>query len=114
MAAFDFPASPTVGQTYPANGVSYRWDGQAWVGGPALAATPMPFFMAHRSGAGNFALTLGATWYKLPLTTLLYNVGGFTLVSGSIQVPVAGYYLVGHSALVTTAAAGTGGYLSGA
>jgi hypothetical protein len=36
MAAFDFPASPTVGQIYTANGVSYTWDGQAWVGGPAV------------------------------------------------------------------------------
>lgn len=30
MAAFDFPASPTVGQTYTANGLTYTWDGTAW------------------------------------------------------------------------------------
>jgi hypothetical protein len=37
MAALDFPASPTVGQQYAApNGVTYQWDGAAWVvtGGP--------------------------------------------------------------------------------
>jgi|SRR5262245_7263285 len=31
MAAPDFPASPTVGQTYtPTSGLTYRWDGQVW------------------------------------------------------------------------------------
>jgi hypothetical protein len=37
MAALDFPSSPTVGQQYAApNGVTYQWDGAAWVvtGGP--------------------------------------------------------------------------------
>ena len=34
MAAFDFPSSPTVGQTYTLNGVTYKWDGVAWTGGP--------------------------------------------------------------------------------
>jgi hypothetical protein len=32
--AFDFPSSPTVGQTYTSGGVTYRWDGQGWGGGP--------------------------------------------------------------------------------
>ena len=30
MAAFDFPNSPTNGQTYTANGVTYTYDGTAW------------------------------------------------------------------------------------
>lgn len=30
MAALNFPASPIVGQTYTANGVTYKWDGSAW------------------------------------------------------------------------------------
>ena len=34
MAAFDFPSSPVVGQVFTQNGVTYRWDGQAWMGGP--------------------------------------------------------------------------------
>ena len=31
--AFDFPASPTVGQIFtdPPTGVTYEWDGQAWM-----------------------------------------------------------------------------------
>ena len=38
MAVLDFPSSPTLNQTYAApNGVTYQWDGAAWVttGGPA-------------------------------------------------------------------------------
>lgn len=36
--AFDFPTSPTVGDTYTSGGVTYRWDGVAWVGGPIVDA----------------------------------------------------------------------------
>jgi hypothetical protein len=32
MAALDFPSSPSVGQTYSANGRTWQWDGQSWVG----------------------------------------------------------------------------------
>src|SRR5215831_13178179 len=38
MAALDFPNSPTLNQQYAApNGVTYQWDGAAWIvtGGPA-------------------------------------------------------------------------------
>lgn len=30
MAALDFPSSPTVGQTYTANNITYKWDGVSW------------------------------------------------------------------------------------
>ena len=32
MAALDFPASPTLGQIYTANGKSWQWDGTTWQG----------------------------------------------------------------------------------
>lgn len=31
MAALDFPTSPTVNQTYTANGKTWRWDGTTWL-----------------------------------------------------------------------------------
>jgi hypothetical protein len=31
MAAFDFPASPTVGDTYTANNTTYQWNGTVWI-----------------------------------------------------------------------------------
>lgn len=30
MAAFDFPASPAVNDTYTANGVTFIWNGTSW------------------------------------------------------------------------------------
>ena len=40
--AFDFPASPTTGQVYTSGGVSYAWNGAAWVQGGASTAVPIP------------------------------------------------------------------------
>ena len=31
MAAFDFPSSPSVNQTYTANGVTWKWNGTVWM-----------------------------------------------------------------------------------
>ena len=31
MAAFDFPSSPSVNQTYTANGVTWKWNGTMWM-----------------------------------------------------------------------------------
>ena len=33
--ALNFPCNPTNGQTYEANGVTWQWDGTAWVVAPA-------------------------------------------------------------------------------
>ena len=30
MAAFDFPNSPSLNDTYTANGVSFKWNGTVW------------------------------------------------------------------------------------
>lgn len=32
--AFDFPNAPTVGQSYTSGGVTYKWNGLTWDGGP--------------------------------------------------------------------------------
>ena len=31
MSAFNFPASPSNGDTYTANGFTYEWDGSKWI-----------------------------------------------------------------------------------
>lgn len=36
MAAFDFPASPSVNDTYTANGVTYTWNGVSWSSVPEV------------------------------------------------------------------------------
>ena len=60
MASLDFPASPTVGQTYTANGSTWTWDGVSWLatnaagggGGPSVGAVQ---YFAENS-------TVGADW----------------------------------------------------
>jgi len=51
--AFQFPASPTVGQIFtPIAGVSYKWDGQGWV--PYSADLPAPLVGMNRIINGDF------------------------------------------------------------
>jgi hypothetical protein len=33
MSALDFPTSPTNGQIYTANNVTYTWNGTSWISG---------------------------------------------------------------------------------
>jgi hypothetical protein len=33
MAALDFPAAPSINDTYTANGKTWRWNGSSWIGG---------------------------------------------------------------------------------
>ena len=40
MAALDFPASPSNGQTYSANGLTYTWDGSSWRKGSSDGGVP--------------------------------------------------------------------------
>lgn len=39
MAAFNFPSSPTVGQTYTLNNVLWRYDGTRWINESATKLT---------------------------------------------------------------------------
>ena len=59
MAAFDFPTSPTIGQEYTANGVTFIWNGYAWDrkpvpggGGGGIPEAPIDGFPYVRSDAG--------------------------------------------------------------
>lgn len=87
MAALDFPANPTVGQQYAApNGVTYQWDGAAWVvtGGPpgqlwtgtATALTPTDTTKRvtipgpTASGSDQSAILLGTRTEKARVTAL--------------------------------------------
>lgn len=62
MAALDFPASPTVGQTYTANGQTWTWDGASWISSNEVVSS----FSAGTTGltpstATSGAVTLGGT-----------------------------------------------------
>ena len=59
MAALDFPGSPSNGQTYTANGLSYTWDGTAWRKGSSDSGVPSRF-IGMWSGAQN---AIPSGWY---------------------------------------------------
>ena len=59
MAALDFPGSPSNGQTYTANGLSYTWDGTAWRKGSSDSGIPSGCILLW-SGAAN---AIPSGWY---------------------------------------------------
>jgi hypothetical protein len=93
MAAIDFPASPTTGQTFSApNGVIYQWDSVKWViafapAGMVALKTNAPNAMAVSQWA-----TLTVSWASVD-----FNVGGGTWNGSQYTVPVAGLYKVDFS-----------------
>ena len=59
MAALNFPASPSVNDTYTANGQTYKWDGTLWV---PLAGDNLSALAGLAVTDGNFAVGNGSTW----------------------------------------------------
>jgi hypothetical protein len=56
MAALDFPASPTVGQTYVANGVTFVWDGVSWNSANSAAQSGV-FYENNTTVTANYTVT---------------------------------------------------------
>lgn len=59
MAALNFPASPSVNDTYTANGQTYKWDGTLWV---PLTGDNLSALAGLAVTDGNFAVGNGTTW----------------------------------------------------
>lgn len=63
MAAFDFPSSPTTGQVFTQNGVSFVWNGYAWVGNAQQAGPQTEQFFNLAAGATNLDIAV-PSWAK--------------------------------------------------
>jgi hypothetical protein len=66
MAALDFPGSPTNGQTYTANGVTFVFDGTAW----APNASAVALTSATASLSADVQLPISGTFYDGPGVSL--------------------------------------------
>lgn len=62
---FDFPSSPTIGQSYsPAGGQTYQWDGQAWVS-TGLLATASMIDRIYLAGASTWTKPAGLAYAEV-------------------------------------------------
>lgn len=64
MAALDFPSSPTVGQTYTANGLTYTWDGTSWDTNNTVSLSNVSGTLAIANGGTN------QTTYTSPVSSI--------------------------------------------
>ena len=79
MAALDFPGSPSNGQTYTANGLSYTWDGSAWRKGSSIEVVPAGsrmLFQQTSAPAGWTKVTSGVNNRALRLVSGTAGTGG--------------------------------------
>jgi hypothetical protein len=83
MAALDFPSSPTIGQTYTANGNSWQWDGSSWnailvadLGSVAgtLSASNGGTGLTSPGTSGNVLTSTGSAWISSAPAAVAYRL----------------------------------------
>lgn len=93
MAAIDFPASPTTGQTFTApNGVIYQYDGVKWV--VAFSPTGMVSF---KTNAINGQTIAQWTEFTVSWASIDFNNGGGVWDGTTYTVKTAGLYMLDWS-----------------
>ncbi len=81
MAALDFPSSPTVGQTYTANGRTWQWDGVSWNSfNTIVAAGSNTQIQFNNSGA--FGASSNLTWNGTTLSTAGLSASSTVTING--------------------------------
>lgn len=89
MAALDFPSSPTLNQTYTANGGTWRWDGTTWVSANILPVASGGTGTTTSTGTGSVVLNDNATFINTTtfadgpssITVLPFNGGSNEIAS---------------------------------
>ena len=112
--AYDFPASPTTGQTFsPSGGPVYTWNGYAWTASSVVNAVPM-LRQVFVSGSGTYTKSTAAVSIEVEL------VGGGAGGNSGNQIAGAvggnttfGSLIANGGGVGATAAAAPGGVASG-
>ena len=103
--AWDFPNSPTTGQTFtPAGGPTYVWNGYAWATG-AVAGRP-PTVQTFLSGSGTYVSPPGVVWLDVLCVGGGAGGGGAT---GNGATPPGGTGTAGGNTTFGSLTAGGGG-----
>jgi hypothetical protein len=101
VAALDFPSSPTVGQTYTANGRTWQWDGVSWNSfNTIVAAGSNTQIQFNNSGA--FGASSNLTWNGTTLSTTGLSVSSTVTINGGTANGVG--YLNASKVLTTGSA----------
>ena len=89
MAALDFPASPTLNQTYTANGRTWTWDGTSWNSTPisnvivSVVGTANEITATTVSGTTTLSLPSALTFTGKTITGGTFNSGAFNGTVGA-------------------------------
>ena len=111
MAALDFPASPTLNQTYTANGRTWTWDGTSWNSTPisnvivSVVGTANEITATTVSGTTTLSLPSALTFTGKTITGGTFNSGAFNGTVGATTAATGAFTTV----TATTPIAGTSG-----
>ena len=84
MPAINFPAAPSLNQTFTAGAITYTWDGEKWLAGVAAGAagatgaTGLTGTAGAQGATGATGLTGGATYSVTNSGASAYTINGNT------------------------------------
>lgn len=99
MTALNFPSSPTLGQTYTANGGIWEWNGTAWVSKNILGITIGETGSSSTTGTGSVVLSTSPT-----LVTPNLGTPSVLTLTNATELPI----VAGTTGTLSTDRGGTG------
>ena len=116
MAALNFPSSPTIGQTYTDNGLTYTWDGVSWdtTNSVNLSTGVTGTLPVGNGGTGqtsytNGQLLIGNTTGNTLTKATLTAGSGISITNGSGSISIAA---TNFGTVTSVAQTFTGGLIS--